>query len=185
MSTRISPDRCSLSGVASGFVKEVEGELSRRLEQPVTVTLADGIVAVGAQRELFAGESVVVLDAAPLLPEKRAAEWADAVERKIDRLSGKVKDVEQLYAEIQKSPSPEKTGAIVLEHVSDYDDDFFQALASVTVHDKARLRLSRARDFEALGEYLRMVRRRARHGEMAAMRRELAQGAVQERDLGS
>jgi hypothetical protein len=69
--------------------------------------------------------------------------------------------------------------------VSDYDDDFFQALASVTVHDKARLRLSRARDFEALGEYLRMVRRRARRGEMAAMRRELAHGAAQERDLCS
>jgi hypothetical protein len=172
-------------GVAPEFVKEVEDELSRRLRQPITVTLGDGIAAVGAQRELFAAESVVVMDATPLLAQKRAADWADAVERKVNRLYRRVRDVKQLYAEIQESPSPERTGAIVLEHVSDYDDDFFQALASLAVHDKAHLQLSRARNFEVLGEYLRTVRRRARHGETAAMWTELAQGAAQEKEAGS
>jgi hypothetical protein len=185
MSTRLSSDRYIPPRIAPEFIKKVEDELSRRVGQPVTMMLGDGIVAVGAQRELFTGESVVVMDASPLLPRKRAAEWADAFERKINRLSKRVKDVEQLYAEIQRSPAPEKTGAIVLEHVSDYDDDFFEALASVIAHDKGRLDLSHARDFEALREYLRMVRRRARNGQAAAMWRELAHGAAQQRDLGS
>jgi hypothetical protein len=172
------------TGVAPEFVKEVEDELSHRLGQPVTMMLGHGIVAVGTQQELFAGESVAVMEADPLLLRKRPAEWADAFERKINRLSGKVKDVEQLYAEIQKSPAPVKTGEIVLEHISDYDDDFFEALASVISHDKSCLDLSRVRDLQALQEYLRIVCRRARNGEMAAMRRELAQGAAQEADLG-
>jgi len=73
----------------------------------------------------------------------------------------------------------------VLEHVSDYDDDFFEALASVMAHDKGCLRPGRARDFEALRQYLDIVRRRARNGETAAMWRELAQGAAQETDLGN
>jgi hypothetical protein len=182
MNTRISSEYHH-PVIDSEFIKEVEDELSRRLGQPVTVTLGDGIVAVGAQRELFAGESSVVLDAPPLLPRTRAAEWADAVERKINRLSGKVRDIEQLYAQIQKSPSPEETGAVVLEHVNDYDDAFFEALASVITHDKGRLCLSRVRDFEALREYLGIVRRRARHGETAAMWRELVQGAAQDTGL--
>jgi hypothetical protein len=124
------------------------------------------------------------MDAGPLLPRKRAAEWADAFERKSSRLSRRAADVEHLYAEIRRSPSPEKTGAIVLEHAGDYDDDFFEALATVISHDKARLRLSRVRNFEALRACLRTVGRRARAGETAAMRRELAQGAAQDRDLG-
>ena len=184
MSTRISPDRSKSPGIAPEFIKNVEDELSRRLGQPVTLVLGDGIVAVRADGELFAGEAVVVMDAGPLLPRKRAAEWADAFERKISRLSRRAADVEHLYTEIEKSPSPEKTGAIVLEHAGDYDDDFFEALATVITHDKARLRLSRVRNFEAFRAYLRLVRRRARAGEMAAMWRELAQGAAQERDLG-
>jgi hypothetical protein len=77
-----------------------------------------------------------------------------------------------------------RTGAIVLQHAGDYDDEFFQALATVIAHDKARLRLRRVRNFQALRAYLRLVRGRARAGEMAAMRRELAQGAAQDRDLG-
>jgi hypothetical protein len=184
MSTRISPDRSNSPGITPEFISEVEHELSRRLGQPVTMVLGHGIVAVRADGELFAEESVVVMDAGPLLSRKRAAEWADAFERKISRLARRAADVEHLYAEIQKSPSPEKTGAIVLEHAGDYDDDFFEALATVIAHDKARLRLSRVRNFEALRAYLRLVRRRARAGETAAMWRELAQGAAQERDLG-
>ena len=184
MSTRISPDHSNSPGITPEFISEVEDELSRRLGQPVTMVLGGGIVAVRAEGELFAGESVVVMDAGPLLPPTRAAEWADAVERKISRLSRRAADVEHLYAEIEKSPSPEKTGAIVLEHAGDYDDDFFEALATVISHDKARLRLRRVRNFQALRAYLRQVRRRARAGETAAMRRELAQGAAQDRDLG-
>jgi hypothetical protein len=162
MSTRISPDRSKSSGIAPEFIKNAEGELSRRLGQPVSV----------------------VMDAGPLLSRHRPAEWADAFERKIGRLSRRAADVEHIYAEIEKSPSPEKTGAIVLEHAGDYDDDFFEALATVIAHDKARLRLRRVRNFQALRSYLRLVRRRVRAGETAAMRTELAQGAAQERDLG-
>jgi hypothetical protein len=184
MSTRISPDRSQSPGIVPEFISEVEDELSRRLGQPVTMVLGDGIVAVRAEGALFAGESVVVMDAGQLLYRKQPAEWANAFERKISRLSRRAADVEHLYAEIEKSPSPEKTGAIVLEHAGDYDDDFFEALATVISHDKARLRLRRVRNFQALRAYLRLVRRRARAGETAAMRRELAQGAAQERDLG-
>jgi len=184
MSTRISPDHSKPSGITPEFIKNAEDELSRRLGQPVTMVLGNGIVAVRTEGELFAGETVVVMDAGPLLSRKQPAEWADAFERKISRLSRRAADVEHLYAEIEKSPSPEKTGAIVLEHAGDYDDDFFEALATVISHDKARLRLRRVRNFQALRSYLRLVRRRARAGETAAMRRELAQGAAQETDLG-
>ncbi|HXZ75352.1 MAG TPA: hypothetical protein VEH31_31405 [Streptosporangiaceae bacterium] len=170
--------------VTPEFISEVEDELSRRLGQPVTMMLGNGIIAVRAESELFAGESVVVMDAGPLLPREQAVEWADACQRKISRLSRRATDVEDLYAAIQESPSPEKTGEIALEHAGDYDDDFFEALATVIVHDKARLRLRRVRNLESLRAYLRLVRRRARDGETAAMWRELAQGAAQERDLG-
>jgi hypothetical protein len=167
------------------FIKNVEGELSRRLGQPVTLVLGDGIIAVRADNELFAGESVVVTEVGPLLRRKRAVEWADALERKTNQLSRRAEDVRHLYAEIQRSPSPEKTGAIVLEHVDDYDDDFFNALGMMISRDKARLHLSRASKFETLREYLRMVRRRASDGETAAMWSELAQGAAQEKALNS
>ena len=110
MSTRISPDRSKSPGIAPEFIKNVEDELSRRLGQPVTLVLGDGIVAVRADGELFAGESVVVMDAGPLLPRKRAAEWADAFERKISRLSRRAADVEHLYAEIQKVAKPGEDG---------------------------------------------------------------------------
>lgn len=152
--------------------------------QPVTMMLGGGVVAMRAEGELFAGESVVVMDVGPMLPRKQPAEWASAFERKISRLSRRAADVEHLYAEIEKSPSPEKTGAIVLGHAGDCDDDFFEALATVIAHDKARLRLSRVRNFQAPRAYLCRVRGRARAGETAAMRRELAQGAAQERELG-
>jgi hypothetical protein len=67
MSTRISSDRSNSPGIAPEFIKNAEAELSRRLGQPVTMVLGDGIVAVRAEGELFAGESVVVMDAGPLL----------------------------------------------------------------------------------------------------------------------
>jgi hypothetical protein len=184
MSAPISPDHPESWGIAPEFIKNAEDDLSRRLGQPVTMVLGNSIVAVRAEGELFAGESVVVMDAGPLLSRKRPAEWADAFERKISWLSKRAADVEHLYAQIEKSPSPEKTGAIVLEHAGDYDDHFFEALATVISHDKARLRLRRVRNFQALRAYLCLVRRRARAGETAAMWRELAQGAAQERDLG-
>jgi hypothetical protein len=184
MSTQTSSDRDKTLGIAPEFIREAEDELSDRLGQPVTLVLANGTIAVKADGELLAGESIVVMDAGPLLSRKRVADWADAFERKIDRLAKRADDVERLYAAIQESPSPEKTGEIVLDHIADYDDDFFQALGILIAHDKAGLRLSRAYNFEALREYLRVVRRRARDGETAAMWRELAQGAAHERDLG-
>ena len=131
MSTQISSDRDKTLGIAPEFIREAEDELSRRLGQPVTMVLGDGIIAVRAEGELFAGESVVVMDAGPLLSREQPVEWADAFERKISRLARRAADVEHLYAEIQKSPSPEKTGAIVLEQAGDYDDDFFEALSTV------------------------------------------------------
>jgi hypothetical protein len=186
MSTQISSDRDKTLGIAPEFIREAEDELSGRLGQPVTLVLVpeNGTIAVKADGELFAGESIVVMDAGPLLSRERAADWADAFERKINRLARRADDAERLYAAIQKSPSPEKTGEIVLEHIGDYDDDFFEALGIVIAHDKGWLCLGRARNFEALREYLRVVRRRARDGETAAMWRELAQGAARERDLG-
>jgi hypothetical protein len=151
MSTQISSDRDKTLGIAPEFISEVEDELSRRLGQPVTMVLGDGIVAVRAEGELFAGESMVVMDAGQLLSRKRVADWADAFERKINRLARRADDVERLYAAIQKSPSPEKTGEIVLEHIGDYDDDFFEALGMVIAHDKGCLRLGRACNFGRSG----------------------------------
>jgi hypothetical protein len=185
MSGPISSSRYKPPDTDPEFIKNVEGELSRRLGQPVTLVLGDGIIAVRAEDDLFAGESVVVTEVGPLLDRKRAVEWADALERKINRLSRRAEDVKHLYAEIRRSPSPEKTGAIVLEHVDDYDDDFFEALGVMISCDKARLDLSRAGTFETLREYLRMVRRRARDGETAAMWSELAHGAAREKALNS
>jgi hypothetical protein len=184
MSIQISSDCDETLGIGPEFIREAEDELSGRLGQPVTLVLGNDIIAVKADGELFAGESMVVMDAGPLLSRKRVADWADAFERKINRLARRADDVEHLYAAIKKSPSPEKTGAIVLKRIGDYDDDFFEALGIVIAHDKGCLRLGRARDFEALREYLRVVRRRANDGETAAMWRELAQGAARERDLG-
>jgi len=184
MRNQTSSHRYPLSSVAPEFINKVEGELSRRLGQPVTLVLADGIIGVRSEGGLVAGESVVV-KVDPLLHRMRTVEWADALERKIHRLASRAEDVERLYAAIQKSPSPEKTGEIVLDHIGDYDDDFFEALGTMITHEKGCLHLSRVRNFEALRAYLRVVRRRARNGETAAMWRELAQGAAQEKALGN
>jgi hypothetical protein len=112
--------------------------------------------------------------------------WADVLEHKINgELSERAEDVEHLFAQIQKSLSAEQTGAIVLTHVDDYDDEFFEALAEVIARDKAHRRFARAGKFEALLQYLREVRRRARKGETSQMWEELARGAARERDLAS
>ena len=184
MRNQTSSHRYPPSSVAPEFINKVEGELSRRLGQPVTLVLADGIIGVSSEGGLVAGESVVV-KVHPLLHRMRTVEWADDLERKIHRLASRAKDVERLYAAIQKSPSPEKTGEIVLDHIGDYDDDFFEALGTMITHEKGCLHLSRVRNFEALRAYLRVVRRRARNGETAAMWRELAQGTAQEKALGN
>ena len=94
--------------------------------------------------------------------------------------SGRAEDVERLVAEIQRSPSPERTGAVVLDHVDDYDDEFFECLTDVIAREEARRRLDRVRMLEALRDYLRYVRRRAMEGQTADMRGELTLGAVQE-----
>jgi hypothetical protein len=184
MSGPVSSSRYEPSDTSPEFIKNVEGELSRRLGQPVTLVLGDGIIAMRAESGLFAGESVAVTEARPLLRRKRAVEWADALERKINQQCRRAEDVKHLYAEIQRSPSPEKTGAIVLEHAGDYDD-FLGALAGMIALDRAHLRLNRAHHLEALCKYLGIVRRRASDGETAVMWRELAQGAAQEKDLDS
>ena len=178
MGNRTTPDLCNPYGIDSEFIGKAEEELSRRLRQPVTLLLGNGVIAVKAEDALFAGESLVVMAADPALSRKRAVEWADVLERKLHRLASRAGDVEHLYAEIEESPSAQKTGAIVLEHIADYDDDFFEALSRVIAHDKACRRVSRARNFEALREYLRIVRRRARDGETAVMWRELARSAA-------
>jgi hypothetical protein len=185
MSDLGSPSCYESSDITPGFIKKVEDELSRRLGQRVSLVVGGGIIAVRVKGRLPAGLSTVVMSVGPLLRRRRAVEWADAIEHKLSRLCARVEDVEQLYAQIQKSPSPEKTGAIVLEHAGDYDDEFFEALAQLIIRNKASLHLRRARNLEGLGEYLRTVRSRAKAGETADMRRELARGAAQERDLAS
>jgi hypothetical protein len=180
-----SPSGCKPSDVAPEFIKQIEDELSRRLGQRVGLVLGHGIAAVRANRGFPAGVSTVVMDMGPLLRRRQAVEWADAFEQKISRVCARVQDVEHLVADIEKSPTPEKTGAIVLEHLEDYDDEFFEALADVIIREKADLHLDRVHHFEALREYLRMVRRRAMADETADMWRELAQGAARDRDLAS
>ncbi|HXZ78039.1 MAG TPA: hypothetical protein VEH31_45185 [Streptosporangiaceae bacterium] len=180
-----SPSGYRPSDIAPEFIKQIEAELSRRLGQRVSLVLGDGIVAVRANRGFPAGVSAVVMSVGPLLCRRQAVEWADALEHKISRVCARVQDVEHLFAEIQKSPTPEKTGAIVLAHLEDYDDEFFEALAEVIIREKGRLRLNRVHNFEALREYLWLVCRRAKAGETADMWRELAQGAARDRDLAS
>jgi hypothetical protein len=102
--------------------------------------------------------------------------WKNSGEDSPWRLSRRAEDIERLIAEIQRSPCPEKTGMIVLEHVGDYDDEFFEALATLIAREQAHRRHHRARMLEALREYLLYVRRRAREGQAADMRDELTRG---------
>jgi len=177
------------SHISPEFIKDIEAELYRRIRRRVTLALGDGIIAARVESGLPAVEPVViVMDSGPLLPRKRVAEWADALERKIIgeasivQAPERAEDVERLFAEIQKSPSPEQTGAIVLTHVGDYDDEFFEALGALITREKAHRRFDRARKFEALKGYLREVRKRARKGETAQMWQELARGAALEKE---
>jgi hypothetical protein len=182
----VSSGRHEPSDIDPGFIKEIEDEISGRLGRRVTLALGDGIIAVRINDGLPTGESVVVMGVGPLLSRKQPEEWADVLERKISgraspgRLSGRAGDVEHLFTEIQQSPTPQRTGAFVLEHVDDYDDEFFEALAQIIARHKVQRRMDRVRKFEALDEYLREVRRRAAAGETAQMWRELAQGTAQE-----
>jgi hypothetical protein len=173
------------SDIAPDFIQEIEDELHRRLGKRVTLALGDGIVAVRAEDGLPSRNPVVVMDSSLLLSRTRPEEWADLLEERLKdghpgRLSARVEDVELLFAEILKSPSPEMTGAIVLDHAGEYDDEFFEALGEVMARDKAGRRFDRARKLEKLDEYLREVRRRVDKGETAQMRTELARGAAQE-----
>ena len=86
------------------------------------------------------------------------------------------RDIENLITELEESPSPENTGAIVLNHIADYDNDFFDALADLVVSNRARGRMSRVRTLEAVRDYLRYVCRRARAGQTDQMWAELAAG---------
>ena len=181
------PGHYRSSDVTPDFIRKVEDELSRRLGQRVTLAVGSGILAARVESGLSIGKSaVVVTGVSPLLSRKQTAEWADVLERKINgELSERAEDVEHLFAEIQKSPCAEQTGVIVLKHVDDYDDEFFEALAEVIARDKAHRRFERAGKFEALQQYLREVRRRARKGETSQMWTELARGAARERELAA
>jgi len=187
MSNSVSSKSHRSSDITPDFIRKVEDELSRRLGERVVVVLGDGILAAQVKSGLPAGKSaVVVTGVGPLLSRKQPVAWADVLERKINgELSERAEDVEHLFAAIQKSPSAEQTGVIVLTHVDDYDDEFFEALAEVIARDKAHRRFARAGQFEALLQYLREVRRRARKGETSQMWEELARGAARERDLAS
>jgi hypothetical protein len=99
------------------------------------------------------------------------------------QFSGRAEEIEHLVAQIQRSPSPEKTGVIVLEHIGDYDDEFFEALAMLIACEEAHRRLDRVRVLETLREYLLYVRRRVREGQTADMRDELARGAAREKQI--
>lgn len=59
---------------------------------------------------------------------------------------------------------------VVLNHIEEYDNDFFGALAELIARDKARGRTSRVRTLEAVGDYLRYVCQRARAGQSEQMR---------------
>jgi len=60
------------------------------------------------------------------------------------------RDVENLITELQDSPNPENTGAIGLNHIAHYDDDFLDALAELVAGNRARGRTSRVRALEAV-----------------------------------
>jgi hypothetical protein len=95
-----------------------------------------------------------------------------------DRHPDKKREVESLITELEQSPSVESTGAIVLSHVGDYDDEFFDALTELAASSKARGRTARVQTLEAIQDYLRYVCRRARAGQTGRMRAELAAGAA-------
>jgi hypothetical protein len=181
----ISPTHSQPRDITPEFVRKVEEELSRRLARRVDLVLGDGIAAVRADSALPTGTSTMVMSAGPLLRLRRPVDWAAAIEHRISRLHRRVRDVEHLLAQIQGSPSPERTGAIVLEHAGDYEDEFFEALDQVIARYRASRQPGQALHFEALRDYLRMVRQRASKGETGQMWRELAQGAARERELAS
>ena len=180
-----SPAHSQPRDITPEFVRKVEEELSRRLARRVDLVLGNGIAAVRADSALPTGTSTMVMSAGPLLRLRQPAEWAAAIEHKISRLHRRAQDIEHLFAQIQGSPNPERTGAIVLEHARDYDDEFFEALDQVIARHRASRQPGQARHFEELRDYLRIVRQRASKGETDQMWRELAHGATRERKLAS
>jgi hypothetical protein len=109
-------------------------------------------------------------------PQPSAGHGSDTHPR--DRHPDKKRDVENLITELEQSPSVENTGTIVLNHVAEYDDEFFDALTELAASSKARGRTARVQTLEAMQDYLRYVCRRARAGQSGQMRAELATGAA-------
>src|SRR3974377_1133589 len=103
-----SPSCSKPSDIAPEFIKQAEDELSGRLGTRVGMVLGDGIGGGRAEDTFLAGVSIVVISLRQLLRLRQAVEWADALEQKVIRVCTRVRDVEHLFAEIQKSPSPEK-----------------------------------------------------------------------------
>lgn len=90
----------------------------------------------------------------------------------------KKRDVEKLVTELEQSPSAENTGAIVLNHVADYDDEFFDALTELIASNRARDLTSRVQNLEAIQDYLRYVCQRVKTGQTGEMWAELATGTA-------
>jgi hypothetical protein len=99
-----------------------------------------------------------------------------------NRRPGRQRDFENLITELEESPSPENTGAIVLNHIAEYDNEFFDALADLVASNvasnRARGRMSRARALETVQDHLRYVCRRAKARQTGQMWAELAVGAA-------
>jgi hypothetical protein len=175
--------------ISPEFIKSVENELFRRLGQRVTLTVAGHMLAVRVESKLGIGDSVIMMALDWLLYRKRPEQWADLLERKIKgeetfgRLSGRAEDVERLFATILAMPSPAIAHRLVLQHVDDYDNDFFEALAEVIARDKAYLRFDRVPKLEALQKIMRNVRERADRGETAEMWKELNMMTLAEMEM--
>jgi hypothetical protein len=108
----------------------------------------------------------------------QSSAWGASDTHPRDQHPDKKRDVQNLIIELEQSPSVENTGAIVLNHITDYDDDFFAALTELVASNKARGRTARAQTLEAVRDYLRYVCRRARAGQTDRMRAELTAGAA-------
>lgn len=98
----------------------------------------------------------------------------------VGKRAAKRRDVENLITELEQSPSAENTGAIALDHIDAYDDDFFDALTELIASNQAHGRTSQVQTLEAIQDYLQYICRRARAGQTSEMWEELAIGAAAE-----
>ena len=136
------------------FIKAVEDELAKRLDQNVSISLGISVIAVRVESKLGLGGSQGIISLDWLLHKKRPEEWADILERKIKGeetfgdLSRRAEDVEHLLEQVMASPR--HFGKIVLDNIELYDDDFFEALDEVIARDKANLRFDRVPKLELL-----------------------------------